>query len=96
MAVRIVYILDNKTPDVVREGKGWLFCSGTLRILGDRTDEGVVKILVEIREDYVLSVEHIKPEDDAKKALEGPVGADKAPEEALKLRKKGSAVRKCR
>jgi hypothetical protein len=82
MAVRIVYVLNNKAPDVIPAAKSWYFSEGMLRIIGER---GRNFPMIEIRGDFVLSVEHVDLEDDAKEAPEEP---EEAPEGTPKPRKR--------
>ncbi len=60
MAIRVVYISGNKEPDVIERAKGWVFSGGTLKILNGQPGSTQTKMLIEIREDYVLSVEHVE------------------------------------
>jgi hypothetical protein len=78
MAVRIVYVLNNKNPDVVQDGKSWFFHEGTLKILNGKRGAAKTELLVEIRADFVLSVEHVN----------FPEEPEKAPEEAPTPRKR--------
>ncbi len=60
MAIRVVYILDGKTPDVIEEAKTWAFIDGMLRIWsGDENQGGGDGPMIEICGNYVLSVEQV-------------------------------------
>ena len=78
MAIRVVYILGDKEPDVIEEAKGWLFSSGTLKILNGPPGNTQTRVLIEIREDYVLSAEYVAP---ATKALPKPKALETPPTE---------------
>ncbi len=82
MAIRVVYILNNKAPDIVAEAKSWTFVDGWLRLLDGEFGEAATRRLIEIQKDYVLSVEYVKLENDPKGAPEAP----EVPEEAAEVK----------
>ncbi|KKM19287.1 hypothetical protein LCGC14_1657150 [marine sediment metagenome] len=73
MAIRVVYTLEDKLPDIIQEAKSWRFHDGTLQILNGRFNDGPTRMLIEIRDTFVLSVELVA---DAEK----PAGAPEVPE----------------
>ena len=79
MAIRVVYISGDKEPDVIERAKGWIFSGGTLKILNGQPGNTQTKMLIEIHEGYVLSVEHVES---AAKASPKPKALGTLPAEA--------------
>ena len=83
MAIRVVYLMDNKSPDVVEGAETWRFGDGTLKIWARGANiGGGDSPMVEISSEYVLSVEQVGTaikDVDAPKAPEAPEEAPKGP-----------------
>lgn len=85
MAVRVVYTMPNKAPDVVQEAESWTFGDDTLKIWGKGDADGP---MIEIRRDVVFSIERFELADDAKPAPEEPKKAVEGPKKAKRASKK--------
>ncbi len=83
MAVRVVYAMGDKEPDVIEGADGWHFTDGTLRIWRDKESLAVEGPMVEIREDYVLSVEQVASAAKSMDAPKSPVELSPAAETGL-------------
>ena len=92
MAIRVVYILDGKAPDVIPGAENWAFSDGFLKIFSPVVGAGQRKMMIEIQADYVFSVERVELDDGAKEAPEAgqnpPEEPEKAPEAPKKPRKR--------